>query len=225
LRLKSDQVQGSICAELCKKSNLFAFYKNYELIDCYNLRPVKGSSGNEIFEMYDQYKAVFTYQLKRQEPLLQSNVSPKVPERIVLKSRNRYFFDFDSHLDFDFNQKKIEDQLEYLIGFFEGTLNVKFGIELDPAAREWLKIYKQDANKVLSTANKNFKNKDLIYYLKLFAVDNLDVFLDSLRNKNSVKMGNYIANLLILMSQDEYLFYRFFQAKPGVLKVIGSCGN
>ena len=38
-------------------------------------------------------------------------------------------------------------------------------------------------------------------------------------------MATLVHNLLILMNQAEYLFYRFFQSKPGVLKIFGTCGH
>lgn len=38
-------------------------------------------------------------------------------------------------------------------------------------------------------------------------------------------MARFVTNLIVLTGQDEYLFYKLFHSKPGVLKVNGSCGH
>jgi hypothetical protein len=58
----------------------------------------------------------------------------------------------------------------------------------------------------------------------LFSTNPYD-FEKALKNKDKILLNNFITNLVILMSQDEYLFYRFFNNKPGSLKIYGSCGH
>lgn len=38
-------------------------------------------------------------------------------------------------------------------------------------------------------------------------------------------LARYITNFVVLTGQDEYLFYKLFQSKPGTLKVNGTCGH
>jgi hypothetical protein len=147
------------------------------------------------------------------------------PKRMVLKSRNRYYLDFSGTLDFDFNKNSVLNQLKILAAHFESTLSTKFGVQIDLNVSVWLENYSKNPKSVLDTMHKNFHVKDLIYYVKLFSVGNFEVFLDALRKEDNESLGNYIHNLLLLMSQDEYLFYRYFQAKPGTLKITGTCGH
>jgi hypothetical protein len=216
------QRNGILCSHLCKKENKFEILKDYKLIDCYSFE-----SSSENIHFRNAFKSVFVYELQSENAKEKSGDSSDLtqPKRMVLKSRNRYYFDFGSNLDFDFNTKSVIDQLKLLAANFESTLNTKFGIQIDSNVSKWLENYSQNPKSVLDTMHKNFHVKDLIYYVKLFSVGNLDVFLDALRKEDKESLGNYISNLLLLMSQDEYLFYRFFQAKPGALKIDGTCGH
>ena len=48
------------------------------------------------------------------------------PKKLVLKSRRKHFLDFDTHMDFDFEEKTIIQQIEYLVSTFESTLKNQF---------------------------------------------------------------------------------------------------
>lgn len=210
-------VLGSLCPVLCSPKNKFELLNEYKLVDCYNPKPIK--SDDKIIELYDAYKAVLIYELIDQE----NNVSGK-PKRLVLKSRHKYYFDFDTHLDFDFQEKSIIEQLKFLYDYFEITLDSKIGIKISKDAKLWLDDYTKNPSLDKIDMNKIVLKKDLLYYVKLFAHDYKD-FVDAIKSENRVLMYKFISNLVVLMSQDEYIFYRFFQLKPGVLKIYGTCGH
>jgi hypothetical protein len=202
---------GNLCTQLCKTENKYEYIKNYKLVDCYNFK-----ASYENIHSRNTYKSVFIYEEQGNGP---------TAKRMVLKSRKQYYYDFDVQTEAKFNEKPIIDQLTYLADYFESTLNRKFGIQIDQRVKKWLQDFRTNPKTVLDIMHKNYHMKDLIYYVKLFAAGNFDIFLDALRNNDSESLGNYIANLVVLMSQDEYLFFKFFQAKPGNLKIEGTCAH
>lgn len=213
-----------MCHDICdEKNKLERILDGYKLVDCYSVKP---RSDNELFYKYDDYKSVFIYELDKSSSRPERDQNVTRPRRIVLKSRKKSFYEFDTYLDFDFNKKPVLEQLDYLSTYIQSTLSSKFSIELNSNISQWVKEYAANPNQTLNTMHKRLNVKDLVYYVKLFAAgDLLDVFIDALRTQNSEKLGYFIAQLIILMSQDEYLFYRFFQAKPGSLKIHSTCGN
>lgn len=212
-----------MCESLCDPVNKYEFYMDYKLVDCFNQKPTKDEN-NRVFEIYDEFKAVLVYELANKNGERTKN--RKRPNRLVLKSRQKFFLDFDTHLEFDFKEKPIFDQLEYLSAYFESTLESKYGVKIDKKNfQTWLDKYKEEPDVALLDIDNSILQNDLNYYIKLFSIGNFDDYLKALRKADTNELATFIQNLLILMSQDEYLFYRFFQSKPGTLKIHGSCGH
>jgi len=205
---------SSACEDLCRNRPTFDFYKNFKFTDCFNL----GSDRSLDNVLYDKYKAVIEY----------SNIDRQAvnrhPAKIVLKSRNKYFLDFDPYLDFDFNQKPISEQLKLLIAYMKSTLKTKYDIDIDPDVQKWYDIYLKNETEALRLLKNDFRKQDLKYYLRLLSLNYAD-FERAIETKDKHLLATYITNLVILMSQDEYLFLRYFQNKPGTLKVYGTCGH
>ena len=59
----------------------------------------------------------------------------------------------------------------------------------------------------------------------MFAVNATRQFEEAIRSDDKTRLAVLIHNLVVLMYQDEYLFYRLFQHKPDSLKIYGSCGH
>jgi len=206
---KNKLVLGNICSNLCNPSNKYEYYKNYKLTNCFNQK-----SFDEFGEAYDAFKVVLIYE---------TFGSSDNPKKLVLKSRRKHFLDFDTHMDFDFEEKTIIQQIEYLVSTFESTLKNQFGIQMSEDVNYSIKDLKTSGHNKINL-KRNLNKKDIFYYLQLFAYDYKD-FQMAIKNNDKLLMSKYIKNLVLLMSQDEYLFYRFFQSKPGVLKILGHCGH
>lgn len=123
-------------------------------------------------------------------------------------------------MEYDFKEKPIGTQLKYLLNFIRSSLFTNFGVSVDQEAIKWLDHFLKSSNATL-----NSNNKDLYYYVKLLSVDSFDSFEQFVSKKNKEKLGTFISNLLVLIYQEEYLFYRYFQNKPESLKISGTCGN
>ena len=155
--------------------------------------------------------------------LLNTNDHIRNPKQLVLKSRHRHFLDFDTHLEFDLEDKPIVNQLKVLVDHIESTLKTKFGIDISQDVKLWIQKLELNTEKIRDL-ERQVDKKDIFYYLNIFAFDHED-FKIAIKNNNKQLMAKFITNLVILMYQDEYLFYRFFQLKPGVLKIYGTCGH
>jgi hypothetical protein len=200
-------VSGNICSYLCNPSNKFEYYKNYKLSNCHNQKPT-----DEFGSDYNAFKVVLIYENYK---------SSAEPKKLVLKSRHKHFLDFDFN-EFDFEEKKITEQITFLANYFESTLHNHFGISISKDVKYWIEALKINDKNI--NLKRNVNTKDIFYYLHLFAYDYKD-FQTALINNDRILMAKFIKNLVILMSQEEYLFYRFFQSKPGVLKIFGYCGH
>lgn len=216
------QVIGSMCSSLCDPKNKYEIYREYELVDCHNQSPLKDESNNKIFEVYDGFKAVLVYELKEK-----FNQKSNKPKRLVLKSRHKYYLDFDTHMDDDdFKDKPIVDQLNYLSAYIETTLESKYGVKFEKKEfNTWIEEYKQNSLEAIKNLNNSILKNQLNTYVRLFSMENFDFYYKALKEQNKNALATFIQNLIILMSQDEYLFYSFFQLKPGSLKLYGSCGH
>jgi hypothetical protein len=98
-----------------------------------------------------------------------------------------------------------------------------FGISIDREAinslNDYIKNPKLFQREVVST------KRDLNYYVKLLSGKNFNYFIKAIQNKNKENLATFISNLLVLLSQEEYLFYSYFKDKPESLKISGTCGN
>ena len=107
-----------MCSEFCKPSNKYKFYEDYELVGCEN----SPNNGNRR-EFFAQFKVVLIYERPGEKN-----------KRMVLKSRNQFFLDADTHMDFDFKQKPVLDQLKYLLSHFKSSLQTNFGLKISQDA-------------------------------------------------------------------------------------------
>jgi hypothetical protein len=212
---------------LCKKTNKYEIIQDYKLIDCRESKDDKTDSlainrKNKkmvlLYEQFEQEKADrFAWKVKSEDSLNK--------KRIVLASSKQYYHDFGMN-GFLNNKVSIQEMLESLAGQIQSNLNKNFGIEIDSRVNAWLLEFSKHPKAVLNRIQNSQKaKKDLIYYVKLFSADNFKLFIDAIQNNDRASLGNYIVNLMVLMSQDEYSFHRFFQAKPGTLKIEGTCGH
>ena len=132
-------------------------------------------------------------------------------------------------MDFDFKDKPILEQLTHLKAYIDATLSTKFGIRLDPnELKAWSYEYEKDKKSAIDFLKNDValkKTYDFNFYVKLFASENFNFYLEALENEDKRKMSNFIQNLMTLTSQDEYLFYTFYRLKPGAIKIYGSCGH
>lgn len=61
--------------------------------------------------------------------------------------------------------------------------------------------------------------------MRLFYLDEYKTYLRALKTMDKKLMARFITNLVVLTGQDEYLFYKVFHSKPGVLRVNATCGH
>lgn len=62
--------------------------------------------------------------------------------------------------------------------------------------------------------------------MRLFYLDEYKpTYLRALKTMDKHLMARFITNLVVLTSQDEYLFFKLFHSKPGSLKINGTCGH
>lgn len=61
--------------------------------------------------------------------------------------------------------------------------------------------------------------------MRLFYLDEYKTYLRALQEKDKRLLARFITNFVVLTGQDEYLFYKLFQSKPGALKIKGTCGH
>lgn len=216
---QQQQVIGSLCEKLC--ADYTHYDDDYELVDCYNPGLLQ-LDRDTMAHRYSDYKTVLFYELKTQTAA--KNSSRKL-KKLTLKSRKESYLDFDTTLDFDFADKSLNDQLDVLMNYIGNLLRVKFELKLNETAREWLNLYKSNSRAALDALDNYARLNDLNYYLRLLYPDGYKVYIDALKTQNKPQLAMFVTNLMVLLGQDEYLFYRYFQAKPGVLKVFGSCGN
>ena len=225
----TSQIEGNLCSSLCSSRNYDELKLSssssssnenddtYQLVDCYNFKP---SAANNPFENYEEYKSVFVFERRTKQragnPPLEKFTGPA---RVVLKSRKKYFLDFDTNLEFDLDKRSLLDQLNQLAAYLASTLSTKFGIEIDPSVAAWVEMFAADPTGTLNSMHKRFHIKDLIHYVKLLSVNGLERFEAALRDQNRSNLARFITHLAILTSQDEYLFYQFFQAKPGTVRL------
>jgi hypothetical protein len=59
----------------------------------------------------------------------------------------------------------------------------------------------------------------------MLSAENFDYFKQAVLSEDKKKLAIFITNLMVLLNQEEYLFYKYFQDKPESLKIGGSCGN
>lgn len=212
-------VIGSMCDELCKPRNNYETYKSYKLVDCYN-PDINKAANHDFNRIYTDYKTVLIFENRGE-----SKKKSESLKKFVLKSRKKYFLDFDTHMDFDFKEKPINEQLEFLIDYIETTLQSKFDLKLDKDDRDWQRIFKTNSRLALDNLDKYANKDDINYYIRLFYLDGYKTYLKALETKDKELLARFITNFVVLTSQDEYLFYKFFQSKPGVLKINATCGN
>jgi len=67
--------------------------------------------------------------------------------------------------------------------------------------------------------------KDLFYYVNLLSTNNYEYFEEALRRQDRASMAKFIDNFAILLSQEEYVFSKYFSSKNHTLKLYGTCGH
>lgn len=206
-------VVGSMCASLCNPRNKFKNFEVYHLVGCYNYDGQQNPLSMDEFE----FKTVLVYEVTHKR-----YINADTPERIVLKSAHKSIFDFDTRIDSDFDTKSIDDQLKFLAALIRQSLVNNYGVQVDDAMIDWLRKYLQ--RKKVSTGITPNK-KDIFYYVNLLATKNYDTFENVVRNAERRELARFIKNLALLLSQEEYLFSKYFAGKNNTLNVYGTCGH
>ena len=213
LYLREKHVIGTMCSDLCSS-------RRFKLVDCYNPTVAeRNPAGVFDHQHHDLAKTVLVYE--------RITGAKNESRRFVLKSRKRSFLDFDYRsLDFDLDQKPVVKQLEILVNHLDSVLKRTYGTGLDRDAFKWLRLYKKNPELVISTykKSKNLNKRDMFHYVKLLSLDH-EAFLRALEANSPTQLALFINNFAVLISQEEYLFYKYYEAKPGVLKIYGTCGN
>ena len=206
-------VTGNLCNSLCNSKNEFRFLEDYKLVGCYR-NGIEENQGYQDRYAEVEFKTVLVYEL-----VTKSGKSNKA-SKIVLKSRHKSFYDFDTHIDYDFKEKSIYEQLKFLITLIQTTIQSNFGVKVNNDMIDWLAGY-------LKNETQKYDNsmKDIFYYVKLLGTHNFEYFEKALKSNNKQQMAVFITNLAVLINQEEYLFYRYFQTKRNTLDVLGTCGN
>lgn len=137
-------------------------------------------------------------------------------KKFVLKSRHQSYLDFDTHMEFNFKDKSIKDQLNYLLNYIRSALYTNFGVSVHKEAVESL---------AKETPKRDVTKKDLYYYVERLSASNYKYFEEALEKKDPKKLELFIKNLVVLLYQEEYLFYSHFKDKPESLNISGICGN
>ena len=211
-------VIGTMCTDLCVR-------KKYKLVDCYSpSTSERNPAGVFAQQPLDMSKTVLVYERIESDDVSNKNESP---QRFVLKSSKRSFLDFDyRNLDFDLDQKPVVKQLEILVNHLNWVLKRNYGSGIDRDAFQWLRLYKKSPDLVINTykKSKNLNKHDMFHYVKLLALNHGE-FLKALELNSPTQLALFINNFAVLISQEEYLFYKYYEAKPGVLKIYGTCGN
>ena len=213
LYLRDKHVMGTMCSEMCT-------HKRFKLVDCHNPTVAERNPAGVFDQHHDLSKTVLIYERKDAGEKNESR-------RFVFKSRKRSFLDFDYRsLDFDLDQKPVVKQLEILVNHLDSVLKRIYGSGLDRDAFQWLRLYKKNPDLVINTykKSKNLNKHDMFHYVKLLSVNHED-FLKALEANSQTQLATFINNFAVLISQEEYLFYKYYEAKPGVLKILGTCGN
>ena len=222
-----------MCERLCdtQRNNDYQIFNDFTLNDCHY----------DATSKYDENKVVLIYERamsdvagRSQEEADGDVENAMGNKRFVLKSNKRYFLSFDV---IDLKKRTIVEQLTFLLRHIQVTLLDKFGVRIDDAAaRVWLSQYAKRPEAALATmlnsdeqigrggGGRRRRRRDLLYYVRLLSTD-ADTFVHALSARDKRALATFIANLVLLMSQDEYLFHRYFGAKPGVLATYGTCGH
>lgn len=139
---QNPQILGNICKDLCKASGNYETYKSYKLSGRYD--PGSGvESRDDVQKAYIDFKTVLVFQDRHNSS-----------QKFVLKSQKKYFQDVDTHMDFDFVEKSVSGQLDFLIEYIETTLKSKFGLDLGNQSGEWLRLYKKHPELALDKLDK-----------------------------------------------------------------------
>ena len=188
-------VHGKLCNSFCSKR------KSYKLVKCYNNYKAENFKNNDLLEQkYDDYKIVMEYKFNDIDDV---NKYFNGDEIVILKSRHKYFFDFD-HYVFDVDKMKSVELLKnFFRQYLESTIshNFKFDVVLQNE-----KVYSD-------------------YLVKLFDAHSLNLYEKAVENNDVDLLRSYILNFLSLLQQEEYLFYKYFQNKQNILQIYGTCGH
>jgi hypothetical protein len=188
-------VYGSLCNTFCNKR------KSYRLVKCYNNYKPENFKNNDFIEQkYDDFKVVIEYKFNDIDDVKKYFNGDEI---VILKSRYKYFYDFD-HYVYDIDKmKSVEILNNFLRQYLESTIshNFKFDVALNN--------------------NQVFLN----YLLKLYDKYSFNLYEKSVENNDIELLKSYILNFLSLLQQDEYLFYKYFQNKQNILNVYGTCGH
>ena len=206
-----------MCASLCNPRNKFKSFGTYKLVGCYNQ-----NENRELNADAYEFKTVLVYQITHPK-----YVSYETPANLVLKTSHRSFYDFDSRIDSDFSKKQINDQLKFLVTLIRSTLSSNYGIQVDNELIMWLQRYLRGKKEdVIGPDKKLLTNKkDLFYYVNLLSTNNYEYFEEALRRQDRASMAKFIDNFAILLSQEEYVFSKYFSSKNHTLKLYGTCGH
>lgn len=151
-------VLGSMCKELCKTRNNYAAFMTYQLSGRYDPEPEFSNKHND--NLYTDFKTVLIFEDgKRNES-----------KKFVLKSGKKFFLDVDTHMDFDFAEKSINEQLDFLAEYIESSLKRKFDFDVDKSYRDWLRRFKKNSKMALENIEKYADKVGLIdiFYCYLF---------------------------------------------------------
>jgi hypothetical protein len=202
-----------MCYSLCDPKNKFKYFDSYKLVGCY--KNDMDDNHNQGIE-FQEFKTVLVYEIANKESISNEN-----PEILVLKSSHKSFFDFDTHIDYDFRDKSINEQLKFLVTLIRSTLQTNYGVKVDQAIDDWVENYLKNSDSVSFKINE----RNLIYYINLLGVKNQEYFENALKKRDKEKLSLFIKNLAVLLYQEEYLFFKYFHSQRETLKIYGTCGN
>ncbi len=200
-----------MCASICNPRNKLKKFEVYKLVGCYNY-----NEDQDQMKIGYEFKTVMVY-----EVIHKRYINKDTPERLVFKSAHKSIYDFDSRIESDFETKSIVEQLKFLSALIRQTLSSSYGIQVDQSLMNWMKKYIRRES--VSTGLN--KDKDIFYYVNLLSTKNYENFENVLRKSDKRNLANFIKNLDLLISQDEYLFSKYFQKKDHTLDVYGTCGH
>lgn len=192
-------VIGSLCDKLCKN-----YRSSFKLIKCYNNYNKENMLNIDESAKYDDYKIVLEYEII--DKSLQQFLNLSSNNRLILKTRHKYFEQYNQYT-YDLDKiNEIKSLNEFIITYFESTINHNFKTT--------------NFTQIKTTEQ---LNEHLLRFYDSFSFRNF--YSKSIETKDVDKLRVFISNLLTLLQQDEYLFYKYYASKRHTLSIFGTCGH